>query len=52
MDNNRFPKCNKLLLAMTDRTGHTEHRCLKCDKVDPMKTDAAKWANSPLVGPS
>jgi len=42
----------KLLMAMTDRTGHTELRCLKCDKVDPMKTDAMKWADSPLASPS
>jgi phage FluMu protein Com len=45
---NRCANCNKLLMAMTDRTGHTELRCLKCDKVDPMKTDAVKWADSPI----
>jgi phage FluMu protein Com len=49
--NNRCPKCNKLLMAMTDRIGHTELRCVKCDKVDPMKTDAVKWAGSPLASP-
>jgi phage FluMu protein Com len=48
---NRCAKCNKRLVAMTDRTGHTELRCLKCDKVDPMKTDAVKWADSPLASP-
>ena len=46
---NRCPNCNKRLIAMTDRTGHTEYRCLKCDKVDPIKTDLAKWADSPLA---
>jgi DNA-directed RNA polymerase subunit M/transcription elongation factor TFIIS len=46
------PKCNNRLIAVTDRTGRTEMRCLKCDKVDPMKTDAVKWANSPLSGPT
>jgi phage FluMu protein Com len=50
MDDHRCPKCNKLLMAMTDRTGRTELRCLKCDQVDPMKTHAAKWADSPLAG--
>ena len=45
----RCPKCNKRLIAMTDRTGHTENRCLKCDKVDPIKTNLAKWADSPLA---
>jgi phage FluMu protein Com len=49
---NRCPNCNKLLMAMTDRTGHTEPRCLKCDKVDPMKTDGVKWAGSPLASPA
>ena len=49
MDDHRCPKCNKLLMAMTDRTGRTELRCLKCDRVDPMKTHAAKWANSSLA---
>jgi len=44
MDVTRCPKCNKRLVA-TDRTGS----CLKCDEVDPLKTDAAKWADSPLA---
>jgi hypothetical protein len=52
MDVTRWPKCKKRLMAMTDRSGRTELICLKCDKVDPMKTDAAKWANSNLSGPS
>jgi hypothetical protein len=34
---------------MTDRTGRTRHVCLKCDDIDPMKTDAVKWANSSLA---
>jgi phage FluMu protein Com len=52
MDQTRCPKCHKRLMAMTDRTGRTELRCLKCDKVDPMKTDAVKWAGSPLATPT
>jgi phage FluMu protein Com len=52
MDDHRCPKCKKLLMAMTDRTGRTELRCLKCDQVDPMKTHAAKWADSSLAGPT
>ena len=51
MDVTRCPKCNKRLVA-TDRTGRTELRCLKCDEVDPLKTDAAKWADSPLARPA
>jgi hypothetical protein len=37
------------LIAMTYRTGRTRMVCLKCDNIDPMKTDAAKWANSGLA---
>jgi phage FluMu protein Com len=47
----RCPKCNKLLMAMSDRKGRTEHRCLKCDNIDPMKASAIKWAEAPLAGP-
>jgi uncharacterized protein YbaR (Trm112 family) len=52
MDVTRCPKCKKRLMAMTDRNGRTELRCQKCEKIDPMKTDAAKWADSSLSGPS
>jgi hypothetical protein len=31
------------------RNGRTEFRCLHCDLVDPIKTDAVKWAQSPLA---
>jgi hypothetical protein len=36
-------------MAMTDRKGRTTLVCLRCDKIDPMKTDAAKWASSSLA---
>ncbi len=52
MDLTRCPTCTKRMVAMTDRTGRTELRCMKCDKIDPMKTDAAKWADSNLAGPT
>jgi hypothetical protein len=38
-------------MAMTDRTGRTELRCVKCERIDPMKTDLAKWAESTLAAP-
>jgi phage FluMu protein Com len=47
MDVTRCPICNKRLMAMSDRIGRTELRCPTCDKIDPMKTDAAKWADTP-----
>jgi len=49
MELSRCPDCNRRLMAMTDRTGRTKLVCLKCDDVDPMKTDAARWANSSLA---
>jgi phage FluMu protein Com len=49
MDISRCPKCNKRLITMTSKTGRTSQLCLKCDNVDPMKTDAVKWANSDLA---
>lgn len=39
-------------MAMTDRTGRTKLVCLKCDNIDPMKTDVVKWANSGLASRS
>jgi hypothetical protein len=49
MDLSRCPDCKRRLMAMTDRTGRTKMVCLKCDDVDPMKTDAARWAASGLA---
>jgi len=49
MDVSRCPDCKRRLMAMTDRTGRTKMVCLKCDNVDPMKTDAVKWAASELA---
>jgi hypothetical protein len=49
MDTSRCLGCKRRLMAMTDRTGRTTLVCLKCDNIDPMKTDIAKWANSSLA---
>jgi hypothetical protein len=49
MDVSRCPKCKKRLIAITARTGSRTMACLKCDNVDPMKTEMAKWANSCLI---
>jgi phage FluMu protein Com len=50
MHSERCPKCNKLLILMTDRKGRSEVRCVRCDQLDPMKMDATtKWANSNLA---
>jgi hypothetical protein len=52
MDQSRCPQCKKRLMAMTDKAGRTTLVCLKCDRVDPMETDAVKWANSGLAAPA
>lgn len=51
MDQSRCPNCKKRLMAMTDRTGRTDLVCMKCDKIDPMKTKAVRWASSSLAAP-
>lgn len=53
MDASRCPTCNKRLMAMTDRLGKTDLRCLRCDKADGSgKADSAKPAGSPLAAPT
>ena len=49
MDVSRCPRCKKRLMAMTARTGRTSMVCLKCDNIDPLKTEMAKWASSRLA---
>ena len=44
----RCPQCNKRMMPVLSENGRTEFQCLECDKVDPLKTDAVKWAESPL----
>ena len=46
MDMTRCPKCKKRLMAMIDRTGRTDLRCLKCDKVDPLKNVVVEWIDT------
>ena len=31
--------------------GRTEFKCVFCDNLDPLKIEAAKWADSPLATP-
>jgi hypothetical protein len=37
------------MMAVIGASERTELQCLQCDKVDPFKTDAVKWAESPLA---
>jgi hypothetical protein len=43
--------CGKRLIPTLNPDGRTELVCIWCDKVDPMQTEAAKWADSPLAQP-
>ena len=49
MDPTRCPHCNKRMKVVMAANDRTELKCLKCDLVDPMQTDAVKWAQSPLA---
>jgi phage FluMu protein Com len=49
MDATRCAHCNKRMKAVMAENGRTEFKCLKCDLLDPLQTDAVKWAESPLA---
>jgi hypothetical protein len=38
--------------AVATSDGRTGFKCLHCDEVDPLQTDAVKWADSPLASPT
>jgi DNA-directed RNA polymerase subunit M/transcription elongation factor TFIIS len=46
----RCPSCGKLMNLTREKDAAVD-RCSSCDQVDPMKTEAAKWAQSPLSPP-
>jgi tRNA(Ile2) C34 agmatinyltransferase TiaS len=48
----RCPQCNKRMKAVLATSGRTDFQCLQCDKIDPLKTDAVKWAAGPLATPT
>ena len=52
MDATRCPQCNKRMKTVLGATGRTDYQCLECDKVDPLKTDALKWAENSLAQPT
>jgi DNA-directed RNA polymerase subunit M/transcription elongation factor TFIIS len=52
MDPTRCPHCNRRMMAVATSDGRTALQCLQCDKADPLKTDAVKWADSPLASPT
>ena len=44
--------CGKRMVPTPSYSGRTELKCLFCDKLDPMETQALKeWADSPLAQP-
>jgi hypothetical protein len=52
MDTTRCSRCKKRMKAVIAENGRTEFRCLECDLIDPIKTDAVKWAKGPLAEPA
>jgi tRNA(Ile2) C34 agmatinyltransferase TiaS len=48
----RCPRCSKRTKVVLSPNGRTEFKCLQCDQVDPLCTDAAKWAESALANVS
>ena len=48
----RCSQCNTRMKVVLGLDGRTDFKCLHCDKVDPLKTDAVKWAESPLSQPT
>jgi hypothetical protein len=51
MDSTRWLHCGKRLVPVPSANGRTELKCVWCDEVDPMETETAKWADSPLAEP-
>jgi hypothetical protein len=45
----RCTKCGKWTVPTIQSDGRTELKCIRCDSVDPMDTELAKWADSPLA---
>jgi hypothetical protein len=44
-------RLQKRLKAVMAANGRSEFKCLDCDLLDPLQTDAVKWAKSPLAAP-
>jgi phage FluMu protein Com len=47
MDATRCPHCTKRMKAGIAENGRTEFSCLRCDQVNPLQTNAVKWAEGP-----
>jgi phage FluMu protein Com len=43
--------CGKRMVPAPSFSGRTELQCVFCDNLDPLKIEAAKWADSPLAAP-
>jgi hypothetical protein len=45
----RCPKCKKRMVALLVQPD--KYVCIRCEPVDPIETEAAKWASGALVPP-
>jgi hypothetical protein len=41
--------CGRRLVPILNADSRTELKCAWCDKIDPMETEWAQWAESPLA---
>lgn len=48
MDLTRCLHCGERLIPALTLDGWIELKCIWCDNIDPLKTEAAKWVESPL----
>jgi hypothetical protein len=49
MDATRCPNCGKRMKVVFTTDCRTDFKCLTCDLLDPLQTDAVKWTESPLA---
>jgi hypothetical protein len=48
-DVSRCQRCGHRLIPTMSPNGRTALSCMWCDGTDPMQTELAKWADSPLA---
>lgn len=52
MQVSRCPTCDQRMIPTQSKDGRTDLTCMWCEKPDPMSTELAKWADSPLAEPA
>jgi hypothetical protein len=47
----RCLRCGKRTIPVSTAIGRTDLRFIRCDEIELLKTELAKWTESPLVRP-